>query len=521
MTRNNGLLGRLFLPVLIAIVALLAISGAGQKTDDAEAAPTQLTVGLDMKTTQTSPGTYNINSLPTFEPCVDVSTSVNSGIFYVDLFVLNVTNLLAHTTDISFDTGRLQVLGIEVGATTTETPKLFGASTDIYNFSDSVVPPVTDGTLNVGAVDLSNTGHTGHGVLGRIRLQGFNASPGGNDINFRIEVNPAMTDGVVLTDVAGNHPNSGSDGLFDGPFINQQGTIALNRPDGDGDGVSNTCDNCPTTANASQLNTDGDSQGDACDSDDDNDGINDGSDNCPLVYNPTQDPQACLDSDGDGVLDGNDNCPSVPNANQLNNDNDSQGDVCDADDDNDGVNDTSDNCPFASNPTQANWNGNSTGDACEDADGDGWLDAVDNCKSIANVAQTNSDGDAIGDVCDNCPTVSNSNQADVDGDFIGDACDDSDGDAWMDMVELYVGTNRLDRCANTTTANDESPDAEVLDITDNRIKNTLDIATFITRLNAVQGQPNFDVRWDFDMNARINSLDIVKYIPYLNASCTP
>lgn len=68
--------------------------------------------------------------------------------------------------------------------------------------------------------------------------------------------------------------------------------------DGDEDGIANKSDNCPTVANADQKNTDGDSQGDACDSDDDNDGINDASDNCPTVSNPGQE-----DTDGDNIGD--------------------------------------------------------------------------------------------------------------------------------------------------------------------------------------------------------------------------
>lgn len=53
--------------------------------------------------------------------------------------------------------------------------------------------------------------------------------------------------------------------------------------DTDGDGVPDAKDNCPVDANSNQTNTDGDPQGDACDTDDDNDGFLDGSDNCPLV----------------------------------------------------------------------------------------------------------------------------------------------------------------------------------------------------------------------------------------------
>jgi len=72
-----------------------------------------------------------------------------------------------------------------------------------------------------------------------------------------------------------------------------------------------------------------------------------------------------------------------------------------------------------------------------DVDGDGVVDAADNCPSIANPDQLNTDGAADGgDACDddddndnwldtddNCPLVFNPNQEDTDNDGIGDACD--------------------------------------------------------------------------------------------------
>jgi hypothetical protein len=53
-------------------------------------------------------------------------------------------------------------------------------------------------------------------------------------------------------------------------------------PDADVDGIADSADNCPTTANADQANFDGDSQGDACDADDDNDGVLDVNDANPF-----------------------------------------------------------------------------------------------------------------------------------------------------------------------------------------------------------------------------------------------
>jgi hypothetical protein len=71
-----------------------------------------------------------------------------------------------------------------------------------------------------------------------------------------------------------------------------------NSNDDDKDGIKNDVDNCPNVANSDQINTDLDSQGDACDSDDDNDGVNDNLDNCRLDENADQ-----LDSNGNGIGD--------------------------------------------------------------------------------------------------------------------------------------------------------------------------------------------------------------------------
>lgn len=49
--------------------------------------------------------------------------------------------------------------------------------------------------------------------------------------------------------------------------------------------------------------------------------------------------QYLIDTDEDAIIDVADNCYQATNTNQLNNDMDAQGDVCDADDDNDGLTD--------------------------------------------------------------------------------------------------------------------------------------------------------------------------------------
>lgn len=93
------------------------------------------------------------------------------------------------------------------------------------------------------------------------------------------------------------------------------------------------------------------------------------------------------------------------------------------DHDGDGILDANDNCPSVMNPIRPMDNG-----AQADFDGDGVGDACDVCPLDANsttctLTANDSDGDGVPNATDNCPAVPNTNQADSDLDGRGDACD--------------------------------------------------------------------------------------------------
>jgi hypothetical protein len=99
-----------------------------------------------------------------------------------------------------------------------------------------------------------------------------------------------------------------------------------------------------------------------------------------------------------------------------------------------------DNCQFTPNPSQADMDHDGIGDACDDSDGDGIVDATDNCPFVSNPNQKNSDGDRFGDACDNCPTVTNPDQKDSNGNGVGDACE---GGVCLDDVDGTGGLPNL------------------------------------------------------------------------------
>ena len=104
------------------------------------------------------------------------------------------------------------------------------------------------------------------------------------------------------------------------------------------------------------------------------------------------------------------------------------------DQDGDGLVNASDDCATVSNPLQEDIDIDGHGDACDDdRDGDTIPDASDSLPSDPNEW---TDADGVNDAIDNCLSLDNPDQANADGDASGDACDtDRDGDAVPDASD--------------------------------------------------------------------------------------
>lgn len=140
-----------------------------------------------------------------------------------------------------------------------------------------VSPTITVGPTNVSVINWTedNMGANETRVItAKYMIKCTAASSQSLQIESQAAATPPLPDPSPLNNEDQNNP-----------------VINAGNPDLDGDGDLNAVDNCPLAANANQLNTDGDSLGNACDHDDDGDGIDDAVDGCPTVAEDPNDEE--------------------------------------------------------------------------------------------------------------------------------------------------------------------------------------------------------------------------------------
>jgi hypothetical protein len=256
----------------LTVVVGLALLGDGH-------ASAQGVVNFDVDPVTTCNGPANLGPI---EDCVRLDLhSVRDGVsdYNIDIVVFGDTQApIAYDVDLVMDNNA----HVDVTAPGTNTTIKLPGSTDL---SDPL--PNTDATFHAGTVYQSGgPGIAGNGTIARVGLD-LDGYIGPYMITFTLTPDPW----TAYASGAGIHPTT-----VHGARVAVNMNCPVTSPsDSDFDGVYDLIDNCVCTPNADQTNTDGDSEGDACDLDDDDDGWSDSIENY-LVTDPLD---ACPDNPSD------------------------------------------------------------------------------------------------------------------------------------------------------------------------------------------------------------------------------
>ena len=218
---------------LAAVISALAASAGDVLARGYGAAQEAVTIGVDA-----DPTGNEATSLGPIDACVSVDTGDTSQ---VDVFITDVTDLLAWETYLVYDVSVVNVVSRDVMMF-----QAANAGSEVFDVSEGL--PDIDGQYGVAAVDLAMppAPDSGSGVLARLTLRAV--GPGVSLLSLSpIDVNedgrPDL--GPTLTDVEGEQiSDRDADGFYDGPISNAQ--IAVDRVCPSGTPVAT-----PTPASAS------------------------------------------------------------------------------------------------------------------------------------------------------------------------------------------------------------------------------------------------------------------------------
>jgi len=95
------------------------------------------------------------------------------------------------------------------------------------------------------------------------------------------------------------------------------------------------------------------------------------------------------------------------------------------------------------------------------------------------------------------------------------ASNDTDGDAFSDGAESFLGTDPVDACPDSPSDDAWPPDID----RDTRVS-ILDVLLFKPVMSSAVCDARYNRRFDFTADGNVNILDVLLYKPVLGASCT-
>ncbi len=262
---------------LAAALLVVALSLAGRS-----AAQTGPVVSVDA----IPDGANTATSVGAIDKCRAVS---GGSTFTADVVIQGVTGIAGLEGHLMYNSSVLRVTAVSYAF-------LIGsAGGSLVELGDLV--PDSDGDFKLGVVTFPLTPSSGSGVLARMTFAAVGSGASVLDLQ-RLKLSDAL--GAPIP------PSDSVTGIFTGSVNDASSVVGGGCSDGDGDGVIDALDNCPTVSNSTQTNTDGDSTGDACDPDDDGDGYTDSAEaGTPLCGDGRNE-----DNLDDSVVD--DGCPGGP-----------------------------------------------------------------------------------------------------------------------------------------------------------------------------------------------------------------